>query len=180
MLTVLSSSRRSSCESRSSRPEAIRLAICRVGLVSPRSTWLSIGADTPERSARSRSERSIASRKALTRGPTAATVGSAAAVITPVRYHVQAYILSCASDPWSFAAPVQWGRARSPAHNYPSVTLGPLLRRTGAYGSEFPHRKTAKHVSSSIAPDLWVPGPLPLRSPKGGRVAGRPAFPLAA
>ena len=68
----------------------MRLAICRVGLVSPRSTWLSIGAETPERSARSRSERSIASRSAFTRGPTAATVGSAAAAITLVRYHVRA------------------------------------------------------------------------------------------
>ena len=67
----------------------MRLAICSVGLVSPRSTWLSIGAETPERSARSRSERSIASRSALTRGPTAATVGSAAAAITFVRYHVR-------------------------------------------------------------------------------------------
>src|SRR4051794_9068556 len=68
----------------------MRLATCRVGLVSPRSTWLSIGAETPERSARSRSERSIASRRAFTRGPTAATVGSAAVAITAVRYHVQA------------------------------------------------------------------------------------------
>ena len=47
----------------------MRLATWSVGLVSPRSTWLSIGADTPERSARSRSERSIASRSARTRGP---------------------------------------------------------------------------------------------------------------
>ena len=47
----------------------MRAATCSVGLVSPRSTWLSIGALTPERSARSRSERSIASRSALTRGP---------------------------------------------------------------------------------------------------------------
>src|SRR4051794_781526 len=67
----------------------MRAAICSVGLVSPRSTWESMGADTPERSARSRNERSIASRSALTRGPTAATVGSAAAAITPVRYHVR-------------------------------------------------------------------------------------------
>ena len=47
----------------------MRLATCSVGLVSPRSTWLSIGALTPERSARSRSDRSIASRSARTRGP---------------------------------------------------------------------------------------------------------------
>ena len=47
----------------------MRLAIASVGLVSPRSTWLSIGALTPERSARSRSDRSIASRSARTRGP---------------------------------------------------------------------------------------------------------------
>ena len=50
---------------RSSRPAAMRPATGSVGLVSPRSTWLSIGALTPERSARSRSERSIASRSAL-------------------------------------------------------------------------------------------------------------------
>ena len=47
----------------------MRAATESVGLVSPRSTWLSIGAETPERSARSRSERSIASRRARTRGP---------------------------------------------------------------------------------------------------------------
>ena len=52
--TTPSSSRRSSWESRSSRPAAMRLATCSVGLVSPRSTWLSIGALTPLRSARSR------------------------------------------------------------------------------------------------------------------------------
>ena len=50
-------------------PTAIRPATDSVGLVSPRSTWLSICADTPLRSARSRSERSIASRSARTRGP---------------------------------------------------------------------------------------------------------------
>src|SRR4051812_50158180 len=49
-----------------------------------------MGAETPERSDRSRSDRSIASRSAFTRGPTAAPVGSAAATITPVRYHVRA------------------------------------------------------------------------------------------
>ena len=70
--TCSPSSRRSSCESVRSRPAAIRSAVVSVGLVSPRSTCESIGAETPERSARSRSERSIASRSALTRGPTAA------------------------------------------------------------------------------------------------------------
>ena len=49
----------------------MRAATCSVGLVSPRSTWESIGAETPERTARSRSERSIASRSAFTRGPMA-------------------------------------------------------------------------------------------------------------
>src|SRR3954454_4667214 len=49
-----------------------------------------MGAETRERSARSRSDRSIASRSAFTRGPTAAPVGSAAATITLVRYHVRA------------------------------------------------------------------------------------------
>src|SRR3954452_11305857 len=84
-----SSSRRRSWLRRSSRPEAMRAATCSVGLVSPRSTWLSMGADTPERSDRSRSERSIASRSAFTRGPTAEMAGSAAAAITFVRYHVR-------------------------------------------------------------------------------------------
>ena len=41
------SSRRSSWLRRSSRPAAMRLATASVGLVSPRSTWLSIGALTP-------------------------------------------------------------------------------------------------------------------------------------
>ena len=59
----------------------MRLAICSVGLVSPRSTWLSIGALTPERSARSRSERSIASRRARTRGPMWMAVSSRTATI---------------------------------------------------------------------------------------------------
>ena len=54
---------------RRSSPAAMRAATCRVGLVSPRSTWESIGAETPERSARSRSERPSASRSALTRDP---------------------------------------------------------------------------------------------------------------
>ena len=47
----------------------MRLAIASVGLVSPRSTWLSIGALTPERSARSRRLRPSASRSAFMRGP---------------------------------------------------------------------------------------------------------------
>ena len=51
----------------------MRVAICSVGLVSPRSTCESIGALTPQRSARSRSERPIASRSARTRAPIAAT-----------------------------------------------------------------------------------------------------------
>src|SRR5690349_4492361 len=97
----------------------MREATCRVGLVSPRSTWLSIGAETPERSARSRNERSMASRSALTRGPTAATVGSAAAVITSVRYHVQTSALYAPIEhqlrQWCviFAAPLN-GVARVP------------------------------------------------------------------
>ena len=47
IVTVPDSSRRRSWLRRSSRPAAIRLATCSVGLVSPRSTWLSIGALTP-------------------------------------------------------------------------------------------------------------------------------------
>ena len=50
----------------------MRPATCSVGLVSPRSTWLSIGALTPLRSARSRRLRPSASRSARIRGPTAA------------------------------------------------------------------------------------------------------------
>src|SRR3954447_17472699 len=68
-VTAPSSSRRSSCDRRSSRPSAILPATGSVGLGSPRSTWESIGALTPLRWARSRSERPIASRRALTRGP---------------------------------------------------------------------------------------------------------------
>ena len=55
-------------------------ATASVGLVSPRSTWLSIGALTPERSARSRSERPPASRSALTRGPMLITWSSGSSV----------------------------------------------------------------------------------------------------
>src|SRR3982750_1882313 len=62
----------------------MRLAICSVGLVSPRSTWLSIGALTPERSARSRSERSIASRSARTRGPMWIWLSMASSSVTAV------------------------------------------------------------------------------------------------
>ena len=50
IVTAPPSSRRSSCESRSSRPAAIRAATVSVGLVSPRSTCESIGALTPLRS----------------------------------------------------------------------------------------------------------------------------------
>ena len=68
-LTPSVSSSRRSWESVSSSPPAIRSATARVGLVSPRSTWESIGADTPLRSARSRSERSMASLSLRTRVP---------------------------------------------------------------------------------------------------------------
>src|SRR3712207_2428706 len=47
----------------------MRPATVSVGLVSPRSTCESIGAETPQRSARSRSDSPIASRSAFTRGP---------------------------------------------------------------------------------------------------------------
>src|SRR4051794_23356731 len=87
-VTVPASSRRRSWLRRSSRPAAMRLAICSVGLVSPRSTWLSIGALTPPRSARSRSERSIASRRARTRGPMWTCVSSTSA-IGGVRYRIR-------------------------------------------------------------------------------------------
>src|SRR4051794_26020606 len=71
----------------------MRAATDSVGLVSPRSTCDSIGADTPERSARSRSDRSIASRSARTRGPMWiwwSSCWSATAMTRAVRYHVQA------------------------------------------------------------------------------------------
>src|SRR5919204_25080 len=51
MVTEPPSSSRRSWDSRSSRPAAMRAATCSVGLVSPRSTWESIGAETPERAA---------------------------------------------------------------------------------------------------------------------------------
>ena len=60
--------------------QAIFAAEASVGLVSPRSTCESIGALTPERSARSRRERPIASRRALIRGPTEAD-GSVVVVV---------------------------------------------------------------------------------------------------
>src|SRR4051794_2788778 len=87
--TVPPSSRRSNWESRRSRPAAMRPATVRVGLVSPRSTCESIGAETPERSARSRSERSIPSRSARTREPNG--------VATSIRTYVIAYRLGPAS-----------------------------------------------------------------------------------
>src|ERR1700735_1796922 len=59
----------------------MRVAICRVGLVSPRSTWESIGALTPDRSARSRSERSIASRRARTLSPRPLACACAGALV---------------------------------------------------------------------------------------------------
>ena len=52
----------------------MRSATASVGLVSPRSTWESIGAETPLRSARSRSDRSMPSRRARIRVPTPVTV----------------------------------------------------------------------------------------------------------
>src|SRR5262249_38531230 len=70
----------------------MRAATCSVGLVSPRSTWLSIGALTPERSARSRSDRSIASRSARTRGPMWMWVSGVSATAT-----IQTYVITYAA-----------------------------------------------------------------------------------
>ena len=82
-------------------PAAILVATASVGLVSPRSTWESIGALTPLRSARSRSERPIASRSARIRAPTiGVSTGVASApprssvtvtVMGCVRYHVHLF-----------------------------------------------------------------------------------------
>ena len=74
-------------------PEAIRVATDSVGLVSPRSTWESIGADTPQRSARSRSERS----HVLAQGADARTdveLSRGDRHWTTVRYHVRAASLA--------------------------------------------------------------------------------------
>ena len=68
-VTEPASSRRRSWDSRSSSPAAMRVATVSVGLVSPRSTWESIGALTPLRTARSRSDSEEASRSAFTRAP---------------------------------------------------------------------------------------------------------------
>ena len=72
--TVPPSSRRSSWRGAARGPAAMRAATASVGLVSPRSTWLSIGALTPRRSARSRRLRSIGSRSARMRGPIGTSV----------------------------------------------------------------------------------------------------------
>jgi hypothetical protein len=90
-VTAPSSSRRSSWESRSSSPPAIRFATWSVGLVSPRSTCESIGALTPERSARSRSDRSMASRSARMRGPRPPSVLAVAVVVDNIRAYVITY-----------------------------------------------------------------------------------------
>src|SRR4051812_9639935 len=66
----------------------MRPATASVGPVPPRSPWESIGADTPLRSARSRSERSIASRSARTRGPSGA---SSFATVADIRAYVITY-----------------------------------------------------------------------------------------
>ena len=66
----------------------MRVATCSVGLVSPRSTCESIGALTPQRSARSRSDRPIASRRARTRPP---IVGDGGGVDVA---HVRAYVIT--------------------------------------------------------------------------------------
>src|SRR3954451_23297637 len=87
--TVPPSSRRRSWERRRSSPAAMRPATVSGGLVSPRSTWESIGAETPERSARSRRERSIPSRSARTREPNG--------VAASIRPYVIAYRVGPAS-----------------------------------------------------------------------------------
>src|SRR5581483_2130885 len=74
----------------SSSPAAIRPATASVGLVSPRSTCESIGAETPERSARSRSESPMDSRSARTRAPTVPfSVAAAVTACTLSRTFVQ-------------------------------------------------------------------------------------------
>src|SRR5436190_9409535 len=64
-----------------------------VGLVSPRSTCESIGALTPLRSARSRSDRPSAARSAWTRRPTGGMpLTSVVSVAIRVRYHVRSSV----------------------------------------------------------------------------------------
>src|SRR4051794_40272026 len=58
----------------------MRPATDSVGLVSPRSTWDSMGADTPLRSARSRRDRAMPSRRARMRGPTSSCSATAVAM----------------------------------------------------------------------------------------------------
>src|SRR3954451_3918909 len=98
MLTEPSSSRRRSWLRRRSSPAAMRPATTIVGLVSPRSTWESIGALTPLRSARSRSDRSIASRRARTRGPSGAS-----SVVAAIRPYVIAYGRLLSTEPLELA-----------------------------------------------------------------------------
>jgi NTE family protein len=89
----------------------MRAATARVGLVSPRSTWESIGADTPERVARSRRERSIASRRARTRGPTVEMEGSAASAI-------RSYVITYAEG-----ADTLLGSMSAPAFQRPDILV---------------------------------------------------------
>ena len=89
-MTAPSSSSLSSCESRSSSPAAILEATWSVGLVSPRSTCESIGALTPERSARSRNDMDIAPRSARIRVPTPESASSMASI--------RAYVITYASS----------------------------------------------------------------------------------
>ena len=96
--TWQSSSSLSSCDSVRSSPEAIFCAIANVGLVSPLSTWESIGALTPLRSARSRRERSMASRRLLTRAPTlpSAEIAGSPSGLVWVAFATAAYAITYA------------------------------------------------------------------------------------
>ena len=67
----------------------MRSATASVGDVSPRSTCDSMGAETPERADRSRSERPSPSRRVRTRTPRLRAEPGTDAVATRVRYHVR-------------------------------------------------------------------------------------------
>ena len=93
-------------ERRSSSPARCARRPCSVGLVSPRSTWESIGALTPQRSARSRNERSMRLAQRAHTGADAADGGldrMGGYRHTIVRYRIRAHPLRPSRPRWSIA-----------------------------------------------------------------------------